>query len=204
MLSVCYCVLLNCYYASPIVFILHNYLVKIIKISEPKSSTVFQASYLWKTNSLLYSLSQQENYIAWLVNFALWYVSQLAKDSHVLLNIVLCWCRTRRCRVSSEGFLKIHVFKQQYLRENPKILFNLEGNNHCKNSIWDVSQDLLTTNWTVVTFLCLVAGGLDGSFNGKKYFSCPKGRGIFIQVQDIVNVITRKVGQTVHHNCEII
>ena len=39
----------------------------------------------------------------------------------------------------------------------------------------------------------VVVGGLDGTFNGKKYFSCPKGRGIFIQAQDIVNIITKKV-----------
>ncbi|XP_067928874.1 CAP-Gly domain-containing linker protein 4-like [Watersipora subatra] len=43
-----------------------------------------------------------------------------------------------------------------------------------------------------------VEGGLDGSLNGKRYFTCPKGCGIFIRAQDIVNVITKKQASVFH------
>ncbi|KAF6022062.1 hypothetical protein EB796_019637 [Bugula neritina] len=43
-----------------------------------------------------------------------------------------------------------------------------------------------------------VSGGLDGTWNGKRYFSCPNGRGIFIQPQDIVNVLSKKQASVIH------
>jgi len=47
--------------------------------------------------------------------------------------------------------------------------------------------------WLHILFDTTVSGGLDGTWNGKRYFSCPNGRGIFIQPQDIVNVLSKKV-----------
>lgn len=45
----------------------------------------------------------------------------------------------------------------------------------------------------LTVFAVSAHGRIDGTFHGRRYFACPKGKGLFIHAHDVVSVLAKKV-----------